>query len=407
MGKKSGSSNSGGNAGDDAKHEQKFQAVLLADSFTKTFRPVSLERPRVLCPLNNIVLLDYAMEFLAGAGVEELFVVCRSDQVQDHVAQNTWSNTTMDVTCVKDSSLTNAGDALRELDKRNLVQSDPFLLMYGDVVTNVHIAPILEAHRQRRKKDSSAIMTLLFKPVGGWDCQEQEEKDGTTSFSTTYSPLRTAGDDLIVAMDPKQSNRILVYDDQSLGKTTSIPCSFFSRHAQADFRTDLLDCGIDICSPDVLARFSDEFDYRDIRREFVTNLVAEEEEGLQSKIYAHLLGPSEYAARAQDFGTYAALSQDLLRRWCYPVVPDNLPAGYEKEQRYAMERHFQYRELKHGRSKIGRGSTLQGPGMVGSHCYIGDNCHIEVSDLLFRLCVFSVLCMVSNLLLLLFCCNNI
>jgi translation initiation factor eIF-2B subunit epsilon len=83
------------------------------------------------------------MDFLAGAGVEHLFVVCVSDQVEAHVQEHIWTASTMQVTVVKDNFVTNAGDALRELDKQNLVQSDPFILMYGDA--NVDI--IFAAHR--------------------------------------------------------------------------------------------------------------------------------------------------------------------------------------------------------------------------------------------------------------------
>jgi translation initiation factor eIF-2B subunit epsilon len=54
------------------KTEQPLQAVLLADSFTNTFRPISLEKPKVLMPLCNIPLFDYTIEFLASAGVEEV-----------------------------------------------------------------------------------------------------------------------------------------------------------------------------------------------------------------------------------------------------------------------------------------------------------------------------------------------
>mmetsp|Transcript_23648 Transcript_23648/g.33192 ORF Transcript_23648/g.33192 Transcript_23648/m.33192 type:complete len:791 (-) Transcript_23648:646-3018(-) len=364
MGKKDRSQKSGE---DDAKHEQCLQAVLLADSFTNNFRPLSLDKAKCLCPLNNVTLLDYAMEFLAGAGVEELFVVCVRDEVEEYIKQHTWSGS-MQVTCVKDGSITNAGDALRELDRKNLVQSDPFILMNGDVVTNVDILPALKAHKERHKKDSTAMMTLLFKRVGSWNVKQ----DG----SAVHSPLRSADEDLVVALDPTQSNRIMLYDDYSRKSHVDLPCSFFMSHPQADLRSDLLDSGIYICSPDVLARFSDAFDYLDIKL-FVEDSVAEEEEGLQNKIYAHLLDNSEYAARIHDFSSYAAISKDLLRRWCYPVVPDNLPSGYEKTYRYVLQRHYHYCEMKMGKSKIARSSTLRGPGMVGSQCYISDNCEIE------------------------------
>ena len=44
------------------REDIKLQAVLLADSFTKTFRPASFDKPKVLCPLNNVAMLDYTIE---------------------------------------------------------------------------------------------------------------------------------------------------------------------------------------------------------------------------------------------------------------------------------------------------------------------------------------------------------
>ena len=375
----------GHNDPSDSKHEQKLQAVILADSFTSTFRPVTLDKtqPKVLCPLNNVTMLDYSIEFLAGAGVEELFVFCvhGAETVEQYVQNSTWTSS-IKVTCVKDSNCTNAGDALRELDKRNLVQSDPFILMSGDVVTNVDIVPALAAHKARHKKDNSAIMTMLLKRVGGWDVTESTGDDAEEVVRA--SPLRSLGDDLVVGIDPHDQNRILLFDSDPNKATLPLPTSFFSSHRQIDVRTDMLDTGIDICSPDVLARFSDEFDYRDIRRQFVANSCAEEEEGLQNRIYAHILGPSEYAARIHDPRTYAAVSSDLLRRWCYPVVPDNLPSGYEKRYRYVLQRRYVYREANHP-AKIGRSSKVVGPGMVGSRCRIGEGCIIKVSAIRSRI----------------------
>ena len=367
--KKSTGSHQHDNDASTTKREQPLQAVLLADSFVNTFRPLSLDRPKVLCPLNNVLMIDYAFDFLAGAGVEEVFVVCVSEQVESYVRQKQrgGGGGSLSISVVKDTSLTNAGDALRELDRRDLVKSDPFLLLYGDVVTNVNLTEAIQAHKVRHKKDRSNMMTLLFKQVGASDLSP-----------FTYSSVRTHSEDLVVGLDPHKENRILVYSNSTVDKTVSIPCSFFASHSQIDLRYDLLDCGIDICSPDVLARFTDEFDYREIRQKFVANSVAEEEEGLQNKIYAHLLQPSEYAARIHDFSTYMSISRDLLKRWCYPVVPDNLPSGYKKQYRYALHRHYLYLEQKSNEeSQIHRSSQIKGAGMVGGNCTVGKDCRIE------------------------------
>lgn len=63
------------NNNDDVKREQKLQAVILADSFTSTFRPVSIHTPKVLIPLVNVPMIEYTLEFLAQNGVEEVSLI--------------------------------------------------------------------------------------------------------------------------------------------------------------------------------------------------------------------------------------------------------------------------------------------------------------------------------------------
>lgn len=57
---------------DDVKRNQKLQAIILADSFSKTFRPITIEFPKVLLPLVNVPMIEYTLEFLAQNGVEEV-----------------------------------------------------------------------------------------------------------------------------------------------------------------------------------------------------------------------------------------------------------------------------------------------------------------------------------------------
>eukprot|EP00934_Nitzschia_sp_Nitz4_P001265 Nitzschia sp. Nitz4//scaffold241_size29735//26973//29459//NITZ4_008032-RA/size29735-processed-gene-0.4-mRNA-1//1//CDS//3329543793//1265//frame0 len=393
----------------------KLQAVLLADSFLTTFEPLSLDRPKVLCPLNNVALLDYAMDSLAANGVEEVFVVCTRDELETHLlgsSSSSATNTTAEtkqrlwkgkihMECIKDSSLTNAGDALRELYKRNVIQSDPFILAFGDVITNMDLTQAMVEHRERHAKDSAAIMTVILNPVGGHGTQGQQQM-----MSSIQSPL----DDLVVALEAAppasdtssngshEQRRVLWYDNQASQSNISLPCSFFAAHSGVEVRTDLLDTGVYICSPDVLGRFEDEFDFLDISNDFIHNCVAEEEEGLQTRIYAHLLSSSktpEYAARIVDLQTYHAVSQDLLQRWCYPMVPDNnlqrhspsdqeASSGgasqvfYKSSTRQSMmgsNDKYLYKEVCHP-GRVARSAVVQGPGMLGSLTVVDENAKV-------------------------------
>ena len=83
----------GGGGGDAQRSEQPLQAVILADSFTKTFRPITLEQPKVLLPLANVPMIEYTLEFLAEAGVAEVFVFCCShcEKVVEYIANSRWA----------------------------------------------------------------------------------------------------------------------------------------------------------------------------------------------------------------------------------------------------------------------------------------------------------------------------
>ena len=345
----------GGGDGNSNKHEVGLQAVLLADSFTTTFRPLTLDGPKVLCPLNNATMLDYSLDFLTGVGVKEVVVFCVHSAVQDYVLRH-HKGSSMKIQVVRDSGCTNAGDALRELDKRNLIQSNPFILMSGDIITNVNLSSVLKSHKARYEKDNSAIMTLLF--------QRRPSQHLTVGLS---------GHD----------GRIVLYNEKKDG-TCSLPTCFVFQNSKIDVRCDLSNTGIAICSPDVLARFSDEFDYRQVYQQFVSNSVAEEEDGLQNRMYSHILADHEYAAQIHDPKTYHQVSHDLLRRWVYPVVPDNSFNTTHRYQFYKSKN--QYRECQQGGITIGRSTIIDknnsGSIMIGSHVTIGEHCHLSDTTVL-------------------------
>lgn len=291
------------------------------------------------------------------------------------------------------------GSALRELDRRNVIKSDPFILMQGDVVTNVDLREAMKGHKARRKKDNAAIMTVLLQEVGGWglddesDCEETFDNPNSPNDHTYWHdhqlpPLRSSADDLLLALDATHDNRILLWDSRPHNANASVPTIFFQENSSNIMLTrNHLDVGIDICSPDVLARFSDEFDYRELRSQFVANCVAEEEIGLQSRIFAHVMRRGEYAGRMGDARRYHRVSMDLLRRWCYPLVPDNYGHCIDGtcSGSYVVDRHLVYRDVggrvSGKRSHIGRSTRLSGPLLLGPNNSIGERCLLRRSVL--------------------------
>ncbi|CAN0204491.1 unnamed protein product, partial [Ectocarpus fasciculatus] len=130
------------------EQEQKLQAILLADSFNTNFRPISSDMPKVLCPLVNVPMIDYTMEFLARNDVKEVFVFCVSHakQLEEYLQSSTWA-AHMEVRIITSNNCLSAGDALRDIDQRGVVRSDPFVLVSGDVVSNIDLKSVIKQVR--------------------------------------------------------------------------------------------------------------------------------------------------------------------------------------------------------------------------------------------------------------------
>ncbi|WJZ98549.1 hypothetical protein VitviT2T_017064 [Vitis vinifera] len=142
-----------------------LQAILLADSFAQKFRPITLERPKVLLPLVNVPMIDYTLAWLESTGIEEFFVFCcvHSKQVINYLENSHWfSLPHFDVTTIESHNSVSAGDALRLIFERHVIHED-FVLITGDTVSNMSLTQELQEHKDRREKDNNAVMTMVIK----------------------------------------------------------------------------------------------------------------------------------------------------------------------------------------------------------------------------------------------------
>uniref|UniRef100_I1NC49 Translation initiation factor eIF2B subunit epsilon n=1 Tax=Glycine max TaxID=3847 RepID=I1NC49_SOYBN len=350
-----------------------LQAILLADSFTTKFRPITLERPKVLLPLVNVPMINYTLTWLESAGVEDVFVFCcsHSKQVISYLEKSEWlSQPNFTVTTVESQNSVSAGDALRVIYERNVIHGD-FVLISGDTVSNMSLTQALLEHKERKKKDSNAVMTMVIK---------------RSKPNPAIHQSRLGTDELFMAIDPN-TKQLLYYEDkadQSKGKL-HLDKSLLFDNPSLSLHHDKQDCYIDICSPEVLSLFTDNFDYQHLRRHFVKGLLVDDIMGY--KIFVHEIH-SDYAARIDNFRGYDTVSKDIIHRWTYPLVPDVMNFGNTatKLERQGMYRASEISQLQSAvigpftvigsDTKIGNNTKISNS-VIGEGCKIGSNVIIE------------------------------
>lgn len=251
---------------------------------------------------------------------------------------------------------------MRDLDSRHIITGD-FLIVSGDVVSNLPLEPALARHRARRAVDKDAIMTMVLREGG------LKHRD------------RARGAEPVFVIDPI-NDRCLHYEEMhplQSNKYVNLDPDFFSSHSEIDVRTDLVDCYIDICAPDVLALWTDSFDYESPRKHFLYGVLKDYELN-GKKIHTHMVRDC-YAARVRNLQAYDAISKDIVSRWAYPLCPDsNLLQG----QSYRLERGNIYLEdgvvlarssVIGRRTVIGQGTSI-GDGTIVTNSIIGRRCQI-------------------------------
>ena len=245
---------------------------------------------------------------------------------------------------------------MRDLDSRDLVSGD-FLVLSGDVVSNLDLEPALAKHRTRREKDKNAVMTMILRQAG-----------------LKLDPKRQKRRPTFV-INPK-ADRCLHYDElggKGASRYLTLDPNFLAEIAEIEIRQDLTDPHIDICTADVLAQWSENFDYQSLRKGFLFGVLKDHE--LNGKtIHTHIVD-NQYAARVGNLKAYDAISKDIVGRWTYPLCPDS---NLMDDQTYHLKCGKVYQEE---RSRLGLGSKLQGSCVVGRGADIGERSVIDNSIL--------------------------
>ncbi|KAE8740661.1 hypothetical protein FOCC_FOCC013809 [Frankliniella occidentalis] len=358
------------------KTEDVVQAVVVADNFSDAFVPMTNDVPSCLLPLVNTCLLDHTLEWLSNAGVQEVFLFCtrQVEKVREHVKNSKWSSEASPLllnVIVSETCLT-LGDAMRDLDAKALIRGD-FILVMGDTVANVNLSPILEKHRRLQKTDKGLAMTVVYKYAG------------------PSHPGRAPQDDILVAVD-KKTSKILFHQKRVSSpdqKKVHIPMEIIMDLPSIDIYNDLVDTHVSVCSASVLPLFSDNFDFQTCE-DFIKGLLMNEEI-LASSLAAYFLSDSEYAASVNSWPMYRNVTQNMIHRWTYPLVPDMLISDNEKPYQYLKGNVYKQHPVTLSRSsiiqddcvigggsKVGEGSSIT-RSVVGRNCQIGNGVKIEDS----------------------------
>ncbi|XP_051169082.1 translation initiation factor eIF-2B subunit epsilon [Leptopilina boulardi] len=326
-----------------------LQAIVFADDFTTQLSPLENVLPSILLPVLNTPLLQYLIETLVASRVQEVFLYCSNhiDLLKNYIKSLNQSD--IIITPIISDGCRSLGDALRDIDIKGWVRGD-FILIRGDVFTNVDLKRLITSHRCKTKKDPGNSMTLLLSNFGNLQnsCLEEET---------------------CLLVSNNEDNKVLLYKKMRKEKKIQMELQWFLDHENLRINSGLLDSHVYFCSPAVLPLFSDNFDFQTME-DFIKGVLLNEEI-LNSRIYWESPSPTEYALPVTSWKAYHKLTRDILQRQAYPLSLDLL--NFFKNYSCLSILNSTY---KHQTATISRGSSLKNNSIIGENSIINGNCNI-------------------------------
>jgi NDP-sugar pyrophosphorylase family protein len=119
-------------------------AIILSAGRGTRLGPLGLEVPKILVEIDGEPLLARQLRYLARQGVRRVVVNAHHLASQIEAFARTYTGPCELVVVVEATLLGTAGGVRNALSQ---LGSDPFFVLYGDVLIDVDLLPVLDAHR--------------------------------------------------------------------------------------------------------------------------------------------------------------------------------------------------------------------------------------------------------------------
>jgi mannose-1-phosphate guanylyltransferase len=149
-----------------------LKAIVLAGGFGTRLRPLSCTRPKLLFPIGNKPALDWTIEKLAKSGIKEVILAVNymADAFVQHYRKSKQKlkvSFSEDIAASDKNSLyprpLGTGGPIKNAEKI-IGGKEPFLVLNGDVLTNIDYAELVKRHRANKKATATIALYRVEDP---------------------------------------------------------------------------------------------------------------------------------------------------------------------------------------------------------------------------------------------------
>lgn len=279
------------------QEEPPLRAIVFADACGGRPSPSPSAPPAHALPLHCVPLLHYQLYALATSGAADALVLSSAPLSLPPAVH------AMPVTALSSPEWRSHGDALRDVEARVALRpAADFLLVQPGSLFNLRALDLARAHAARAAADRNWLVSLLFRRAAA-AAPLAVAAHARSGALCMYA--RGGGAAAGVALDARAENVGL------RGGGAVRVCA------------DVVDVGLDVCSPDLLVEFRENFDFHEVRDYVRAKLEGGEAELLGNRMHARFVDTAagEFATCVDGLAAYARATRDVRDGWLLPIVP--------------------------------------------------------------------------------------
>ncbi|QPC46878.1 nucleotidyltransferase family protein [Mangrovibacillus cuniculi] len=121
-----------------------MKAYILAGGRGERLKPLTSFLPKPLLPVNRVPVLAYTIEWLRRQGITELTILTgyKGEMIQQYLKDGREYGVNIEYVC--ENVLKGTFGSIRKLAEK---EEDSFLVISGDVLTNMDLAPLITSHK--------------------------------------------------------------------------------------------------------------------------------------------------------------------------------------------------------------------------------------------------------------------
>jgi len=176
-----------------------MKGMILAAGLGTRLKPFTDHHPKALAPVNSKTLLQRNIEYLRAAGIRDIIVNVHhfADQITAAIDQNSGWGSRVTISDESDEVL-ETGGALKKAASFFENETEPFVLMNADILTDLDINRVITAHRESNSLATLAVRNretsryLLFDNndrLCGWLNEKTGEQKGSPGNKKAFSGI--------------------------------------------------------------------------------------------------------------------------------------------------------------------------------------------------------------------------